>query len=49
MVATITYVRMQFKYGNLWYVVLAITLCSAYCISITILGLIPFKKRDIAS
>lgn len=49
MVATITCVRMQFNYGNLWYVVLAITLCSAFCISITILGLIPFKKRDIAS
>ncbi|HEX8061372.1 MAG TPA: DUF4184 family protein [Cyclobacteriaceae bacterium] len=45
LIALITYVRMQFKFGNLWYVVLAITACSAVCISITILGLVPFRKQ----
>ncbi|HZY79995.1 MAG TPA: DUF4184 family protein [Cyclobacteriaceae bacterium] len=42
-VAVITYVRMQFAYNNLKYVVTIITACSAFCIGITILGLIPFK------
>jgi hypothetical protein len=46
MVAGITYVRMHFAYGNLWYVVMVITICSAFCLSITILGLIPFKKEQ---
>ncbi len=45
MVALISYFRMQFHHENLWYVVLVITICSAFCIAITILGLIPFRKR----
>jgi len=45
MTGLITFMRMQFDYGNLWYVVLAITTCSAFCISITILGLVPFRKQ----
>lgn len=43
--SAITYVRMQFDYGNLWYVILVITACAAFCIGITILGLIPFRKQ----
>jgi hypothetical protein len=42
-VAVIVYVRMQFAFGNLMYVVAIITACSAFCIGITILGLIPFS------
>jgi len=42
-VTVITYFRMQFAYSNLKYVVTIITACSAFCIGITILGLIPFK------
>lgn len=45
MTGLITFIRMQFDYGNLWYVVLAITLCSAFCISITILGLVPYRRQ----
>ena len=45
MVAVITYARMQFGFGNLWYVILIVTICSAFCISITILGLVPFRKQ----
>ena len=43
--AAITYARMQARLDNLWYVVLIITICSAVCISITILGLVPFRKQ----
>jgi hypothetical protein len=42
-VAAITWLRMQFAFNNLKYVVSIITACSAFCIGITILGLIPFK------
>jgi membrane associated rhomboid family serine protease len=48
MMALIVYVRMIFYTGgNLKYVVHIITACSAFCIGITILGLIPFKRREI--
>jgi hypothetical protein len=43
--AAITYIRMQLPLENLWYVILIITICSAFCISITILGLVPFRKQ----
>lgn len=48
MVALIVFVRMQFASSNLWYVVVTITAVSAFCLSITILGLIPFfqGKRE---
>jgi hypothetical protein len=45
MATGITYARMQFGFENLWYVVLVITICSAFCISITILGLVPFRNQ----
>lgn len=46
-VAAIVSVRMQFAIQNLWYVVAIITTCSAFCIAITILGLIPFRKSTV--
>lgn len=45
MIAAITYVRMRVGFENLWYVIFVITICSAFCISITILGLVPFRKQ----
>ncbi|HMJ68414.1 MAG TPA: DUF4184 family protein [Cyclobacteriaceae bacterium] len=42
----IVYIRMQYKFENLRYVVAIITACSAFCIGITILGLVPFKRRE---
>lgn len=42
--AVITVIRMQIKITSEPYVVLVITLCSSFCIAITILGLVPFKR-----
>jgi hypothetical protein len=46
LVAVIVYIRMQYSLDNLRYVVGIITACSAFCIGITILGLVPFKRRE---
>lgn len=43
-IAVVMLIRMLFGYGNLWYVVAVITFCSAFCIGITILGFVPFRK-----
>lgn len=44
-----TYVRMLFYTStDPKYVVIAITICSSFCLGITILGLIPFKRREIS-
>lgn len=45
LIALIVVVRMQFASSNLKYVVVVITAVSAFCISITILGLIPFGNN----
>jgi hypothetical protein len=45
--SVIVYVRMQYAFMNLKYVVMVITACSAFCIGITILGLVPFKRREV--
>lgn len=45
-VIIVVYIRMQFAFANLRYVVAIITAVSAICIGITILGVIPFKKRN---
>jgi hypothetical protein len=44
-IAAITYLRMSASFGNLWYVIFIITICSSFCIGITILGLVPFRKQ----
>lgn len=38
-------IRMQFSVANEKYVVIVITIVSAFCIGITILGMIPFFRR----
>lgn len=46
-IAVIVLVRMQFYTStDPRYVVIVITICSSFCIAITILGLIPFKRRE---
>lgn len=45
--AIILYVRLQFRIMNEKYVVIVITIVSSFCIGITILGLISFKKRNV--
>jgi len=44
-IAAITWVRMQSVHGDQWSVILIITIVSAFCIGITILGLVPFRKE----
>lgn len=46
-IALILFLRMQFKVVNERYVVIVITIVSSFCIGITILGLISFKKRSV--
>jgi hypothetical protein len=46
----VLYIRMLFYKGtDLKYVIVVITICSSFCLGITILGLIPFKRREIRS
>ncbi len=46
MIAIIVAIRMQFPIPNEEYVVIVITTVSAFCIGITILGMIPFFRRE---
>jgi hypothetical protein len=47
-IGLIVTIRMQFKIYNEPYVVKVITSCSAFCIGITILGFIRFKRREVS-
>jgi len=46
--AIVLKIRMQFDIPNEPYVVAVITAVSAFCLGITILGLIPFRRREVS-
>jgi hypothetical protein len=46
-IAAVTITRMQFHVPNEYYVVIVIAMVSAFCLGITILGLVPFRRREI--
>lgn len=46
-IAVVVAIRMQYPMPNEPRVVVVIAICSAFCLGITILGFIPFKRREI--